>query len=231
MQEITAPLATLPDDPVASRCRRRVPDRAARVRPARRRRLRAEDQPARRRAAGHPLARGGDPARARARRGGGLGDPPARPRDRRADHLPVAQRGRGPARGGAPGGGADRRRAPRSGSASSTPRPTGSGPSATGSSRTRASSRGSCSTLDRLGRRPLPASAETADASRPEPALTVGAVDDGSPEDDAGRAGPSRCRRMPDDELPPTRTRRSGRRADRGPPGRRAAPDAPTTTT
>ena len=82
--------------------RRRLPDRLARLRPARGRRVRAANQPARRRAAGDAFARGRGPPSARAGRGGGVGDPPARPRHGRADHRPVAQRGRGPARGGAP---------------------------------------------------------------------------------------------------------------------------------
>ncbi len=45
------------------------------------------------------LARGGGPARARARRRGDLGGPPAGARDRRTRSRAVAQRGRGPPRG------------------------------------------------------------------------------------------------------------------------------------
>ena len=103
IQEITAPLATLPEDPVSVAADRRLPGGAARLRPDGRRRLRQADQPARRRAAGDALSRGGRcKPRARARRRADLGDPAARARHRRADHGAVAQRGRGPARGGAP---------------------------------------------------------------------------------------------------------------------------------
>ena len=76
LQEITAPLQTLPDDPVAA-VRRRFPGRAARVRPDGGRRVRPADQPAGRRAAGHAVARGGGPPGARAGRRADLGDPAA----------------------------------------------------------------------------------------------------------------------------------------------------------
>ena len=88
MQEITAPLATLPDDPVPAVADVEFPTVAARIRPARRRRLRAEDEPARRRAAGDAFSRCGDPQGARAGGGGGVGDPAARARHGRARSPP-----------------------------------------------------------------------------------------------------------------------------------------------
>ena len=171
IQEITAPLATMPDDPVSVAADPHFPVAIRGYDRHRRRRLRQADQSARRRAPGDAFSRGRDQARARARRGADLGDPAARTRHRRADHVAVAQRGRGPARGGAPGGRAITAAAEER-SRSSTPTPTGSGPSASGSSRTPASSRASCSgspTPRPSGSRPAETSEEPVLGDRPEP--------------------------------------------------------------
>ena len=100
LQEITAPLATLPDDPMPEVADVAFSGRAARLRPPRGRRVRrrrpASSSPSCRRRV-RPRRRSAARSSASARRSR---DPPARPRDRRGDHRSVAPRGRGPARGG-----------------------------------------------------------------------------------------------------------------------------------